>query len=553
MKDASKPTIKGCSVYLRNLVTGIDCKLLVFLLLFLNVKMVIKIIAIIIIYFLRPDFKFEFRLKNSRLPLFYPILLLIGLYNLIISGLFTKLTYDIVFITGVLFWGLSILAIHQVKLSVEKNSLAVTHQTLRLFFIVNAIVSLIMYAAIVWETKSVNPFQFQGEFEKYFISTGDYIKGITFDTSSTNAVISLLGVFYFLYRKDIGCCLLCMIIMLLTGSNITNILFCIVLLYTLIFQSTRDQKSVLVVCGILLIIFMAKISPQNKNYLSETYHNYFEKDTVATQIKKSNDLLIQKDTVTIKQNLQQQIAKTYLDSINAYNSLKEQHKIIGNINPAFVSQITGKPIIPTPNINGPAFQFKRDTTAVQITLLNFIKENKTLLPLSSSDTSLKRPGKIIALQQTVNYFKYYPAKILMGTGIGNFSSKLAFRSTAMDLAGGYPKKIAYINRDFETNHFDLYAYYFSKTDNIHSLANTPNSVYDQLLAEYGLLGIIAFFIFYIGFFMKHYKFLTYGIPLLLIMMGAFFIEYWFEQLSVVIIFELLLLINNKEAKLLATT
>src|SRR6202034_3401745 len=120
------------------------------------------------------------------------------------------------------------------------------------------------------ETRSFNPFEYQGEFQKYFISTGDYIKGVTFDTSTTNAVISTFGVFYFLSRKNIIFCLLCMLVLLLTGSNVTNILFCVALIYTFIFQSTRDQKSILVICGMMLVIFLAKISPENKNYLSDT-------------------------------------------------------------------------------------------------------------------------------------------------------------------------------------------------------------------------------------------------------------------------------------------
>jgi len=548
LKGTNKLTIKNCSAYLRDKAKGIDWKLLVLLLLFLDVKMVVKVIAIVIVYILQPDLSFGFRSKNSRLPLFYPIMIAIGLLNLIISGLFIKLNYELVFITGVSFWILSILAIHQVKLSVEKNDPATTHRTILYFFLINSAVSLIMYAAIVWETKSLNPFQYQGGFEKYFISTGDYIKGLTFDTSTTNAVISLFGVFYFLYRKNIFCCLLSMVVLLLAGSNIINIIFCLALIYTFIFQSTKDQKSILVICAMFLVIFMAKVSPQNKNYLSETYHNYFEKNTTIYQAKEPVDSLAQKNKILTQDEIKEKIAREYLDSINDLIRKKEKNKIIGNISPVFVSQITGKPQIPTPNINSPSFQYKQDTTALQVSLLNFIHNNKDELSLSSRDTSLKRPGKIIAIQQTLNYFKKYPGKVITGAGIGNFSSKLAFRSTAMDLAGGYPKSCAYINKDFEINHFDLYLYYFSKTDNIHSLANTSNSVYDQLLAEYGLLGLLSFFIFYIGFFTKHRKHLTYGIPLLLILTGVFFIDYWFEQLSVVILFELLLLLNIKETK-----
>jgi hypothetical protein len=134
----------------------------------------------------------------------------------------------------------------------------------------------------------------------------------------------------------------------------------------------------------------------------------------------------------------------------------------------------------------------------------------------------------------------------MGDGAGNFSSKLAFRASGLGFAGGYLQKHIYIDPDFLSNHLDIYLNYFSKKTDLHSLGNSPNSVYDQLLAEYGLLGFIAFLIYYVGYFLKHYKSLTYGLPILMIVLGLFFIEYWFEQLSILVFFELLLLLNIKE-------
>jgi len=43
---------------------------------------------------------------------------------------------------------------------------------------------------------------------------------------------------------------------------------------------------------------------------------------------------------------------------------------------------------------------------------------------------------------------------------------------------------------------------------------------------------------------------SYGLPLLLLMAGAFFTEYWFEQLSVVVLFELLMLLNKPQLKII---
>jgi len=179
--------------------------------------------------------------------------------------------------------------------------------------------------------------------------------------------------------------------------------------------------------------------------------------------------------------------------------------------------------------------------------LFFSKENRIIL-----DTNLKflkkTPGKLIAIRQTFDFFKNRPGKIIPGNGMGNFSSKLAFRALALGVAGGYPKKFPYMNDDFKNNHLKLYLSYFSKDIELHSLINSPDSVYLQLAGEYGLAGLLAFFIFYARyFFMKRQKH-GYTFTMLLLLMGAFVTGYWFEQLSIVVLFELIMLVIIKDSK-----
>jgi len=114
------------------------------------------------------------------------------------------------------------------------------------------------------------------------------------------------------------------------------------------------------------------------------------------------------------------------------------------------------------------------------------------------------------------------------------------------IAAGYPEKYSYLNSAFVSNHLDLYLSYFTKEDGRHSIVNNPNSVYDQLLSEYGLLGLGVFFIFYLGFFIKKSNSAAYGIPLIIFLSAIFFVDYWFEQLSIVVFFELLFFLNLKE-------
>lgn len=527
---------------------AIDWKLLIFLVLFLNVKLLIKVAAVLFMYVLRPDFKFGFRITGSRMPLFYMVLIGIGIVNWGLSGLVGNFNYDLVFVTGILFWILSILAIHQLKCAVEINDPEVIHRTIFTFFMLNALVSLAVYAGIVWETGAINPYRYQGEFQKYFIGTGDYIKGISFDTSTTNAVLNAFGVIYFLNREKNGPALLCMAMLLLTGSNITNVLLCLVLVFVFFFRSSQDQKSMILVCLMMLIVFFVKISPQNNNYVAGAYQKFFNPKAKVSKAGIKDIPVTQKpDSILTGEERKEKMAQLYMDSINmALYTTKSKISTVAPGNLPIVD-LREKPVIPGDSIHTPAFQHRDDTNLVEKKMLQFAEKNNGSIPrITTKAEKPNLPGKLIALKQTFRYFQKHPFKTMTGTGIGNFSSKLAFRSTAMKIAGSYPARYAYIPDDFKTNHLGIYLYYFTAREEMHSVANSPNNTYDQLLSEYGLAGLSAFVFFYIGFFIKRRTKLSYGLPLLLLMCGTFFFDYWFEQLSVVILFELILLLNIKE-------
>ena len=78
-----------------------------------------------------------------------------------------------------------------------------------------------------------------------------------------------------------------------------------------------------------------------------------------------------------------------------------------------------------------------------------------------------------------------------------------------------------------------FTYHFlQKKEGLHSVINTPHSVFAQMAGEYGLAGLAGFLVLYIMFFAKRHRHLSYGLPLLLFMTGMFFTEYWFEQLFI---------------------
>jgi len=209
----------------------------------------------------------------------------------------------------------------------------------------------------------------------------------------------------------------------------------------------------------------------------------------------------------------------------------------------------GRPTLPQDSIYTAKFQHKADSSEMKMTsqLVQLSQNLGKDTGLSSQQIkSRKAPGKIVAMRETVQFLQQHPLKTLTGNGMGNFSSKLAFRTAGLNIAGGYPKKYAYINDDFKDNHLSIFLDYFEKDSGYHSITNSPNSVYGQLLGEYGVAGLFALLIYYLGWFAKGIKKLTYGIPVLLLLSAAFFADYWFEQLSIIIVFELLLFLDKKE-------
>jgi hypothetical protein len=518
----------------------INWKLLLFLILLLNVKLAVKLLALGLVFLFQPNFRFGFRLKDSRLPLFYPAMMGIAVLNALLYGQFFQLNSGLALALGLSFWALCILAIHQIKLFVERNDAETIHNTLVAFFILNAIVAFGVLLGIIIETGAVNPYRYQGNYQKYFINTGDYIKGLSFDTSTTNAAINAFGVVYFLHRRKMGLVLLCMVTLLLAASNIINLLLFLVLAFVFLFQSVREQKSMIVACLALTVIFLFKISPQNTEYVTASVDKILGKKPkpLATNVNES-PITEKPDSVLTAEQLKEKAARLYLDSINR---VLLQPKAAT----AALPMVVEKPHLPKDDIHSQPFQSRNDTDERRKELIEFLQKTgveKALPP----ETKSKLPGKVVALQQTARLFRQHPVKLVTGMGMGNFSSKLAFRASGLKMAGGYPLAYVYVHPDFEKNHLALYSHFFSKQAGHHSVANSPYSVADQVLSEYGLLGFACFVFFYLGYFLKHRRKLGYGIPLLLLFGGLIFIDYWFEQLSVIVLLELMLLLNIKEA------
>ncbi|HNL66175.1 MAG TPA: hypothetical protein PKL81_13860, partial [Ferruginibacter sp.] len=336
-----------------------------------------------------------------------------------------------------------------------------------------------------------------------------------------------------------------MAILLLTGSNISNLVLSGTLLCLFLFRSTRNQKSIIVICLLFIVVFLVKVSPQNSSYISNAVEKFMNKKQEAKTAGKEIPLTQRPDSSLTEEERKQKWAQQAIDSMYLAMVSKQPAAPVATKAISVADTLKVKPVIPQPNIHTAPFQHREDTTRFQANLLQFIIAD-SLKQKTDAGFSSSKPGKLIALMQIADHFKQHPAQLITGAGMGMFSSKLAFRATALKIAGGYPQRFSFIGTDFKENHLALYLAYFTRSSRGHSIINTPNSTFGQLLSEYGLAGLGCFLVFYLGFFGKNYKQLTYGIPLLLLMTGFFFVDYWFEQLSVTVLFELLLFLDLKE-------
>ena len=297
---------------------------------------------------------------------------------------------------------------------------------------------------------------------------------------------------------------------------------------------------------------MVNVSPQNNIYsLNIIEKTLGRKKTITNKPAVEIPVTAKPDSLLSLEERKIKFAKLYLDSMaNAPVIALAVSKPLVQTNKD--SQVVVRPVIPKVNIHAPEYQHRQDSSEARMQAMAYLNQIEKQAEARSEkiDTVLKinqAPGKITAFKQLAEFLKTHPGKIFTGNGMGRFSSKLAFRATGLKIAGGYPANYIYVDEDFKINHLAVFLNYFGKDSGMHSIANSPSSFYGQLLGEYGLAGLGCFLFFYVLFYTKNLSRLTYGLPVLFIMAGALVTEYWFEQLSIVVMFELMILLDRKES------
>lgn len=519
---------------LKDWLLSADLVFFVFLVLVLNVSFFVKVFAVIFIYALRPDFRFG--LRKGRLPLFYAAMMLLCVLHIVMNyGLWSR-SYFLLNAFGLGYWLMSLLVIHQVKLAIEKNS-EKAHRALTLFFLLNALVSFYNIVRVMIDAHVLNPYSFEGMSLKYHVSTGDWITGIFFDFSLTNSFINLIAVFYFLHRKNPGMSICCIIVMLMATSNACSLLLILSSAGVLLFDKNRMHKSMALLTIGLVVVFYARISPDNIEYTVKTVKNDSATTVAATadtsalhqeRIKKN-----QKELLLTWVRMKTRKTETVATSVTGIEKEKKINVVINTIMQSEQIRNTGAD---SSTINRMSKKQER--------IRSFVEENY-------GDTLRKAdllcdgsyPGKIISFLETKEQLFSSVRNFVFGNGPGLFSSKLAFKASGVGEFGNYPQHYYYASEDFKKNHLKVYCFYFLQAPDLHSVTNNPFSSYSQLAGEYGIIGLLLFVLFYVWYFTAKIRSLTYGriiLPLCFVFLST---DYWFEHLSVLIIFELMLFLD----------
>jgi ABC-type multidrug transport system fused ATPase/permease subunit len=506
----------------------INIQLLIFLILFLNVKFVVKVVAILFILLWYRNWAWGFSFKKSRLPLFYLAILILEFFKYLFVTRNFGLNYGLVFCMGMLQWTMSLLAIHHLKLVIEQDSPTKVHNTIKAFFILNGLVSLFFLLLLVFHPTSLAYWGHGREISFGSPSAGDTILGITFDTSTVNATINCLGLIYFLYKRDIPYAVMCMIVTVLCTSNVTFLLiFAVLFLMVVTVRSKQLRLRVLVALLAMPLCYLV-VSRSNREYI----RNYFVQLYIMnkdTSLAARTTTVEKVDSITGKVTLVETPAPI---SPGAYAVNK------GDLKTAFSNLVTVT--------KSPAH--KESSSRIDSIEKGRINDS-SIYPVISETVYRSKPGKLISFIQTYAYLKMNARHLLLGSGMGNFSSKLAFRVSGENITGTYPEKYRYIAPEFRYNHLKTYQFYAHSDASKHSVLNFPFSVYNQLLGEYGLIGAALFGLLYLGYFAMKYRRLSYGRYMMIILLGFFLMEFWFELFSLVVVFELFLLLNIREGRI----
>jgi hypothetical protein len=160
----------------------------------------------------------------------------------------------------------------------------------------------------------------------------------------------------------------------------------------------------------------------------------------------------------------------------------------------------------------------------------------------------KLQGKNLSVLETVAYLKSSGSAMLFGAGTTRFSSLIAQKMSGYDSSRIFMNVLPhYVSKPYSENHMLLIKVRNESEDKaLYSTANWPDSLYNQLFGEYGLIGALLFLVFYLGYFAKYIGRWSYGLWIIVVLLPFAHLNYVFDTLCVMPFFELLMFADIDE-------
>ena len=481
-----------------------DWPLLLFIIGVTNTKIYIKLLAVVVYGIFLLLRKYPFSKTPGKIGWFYLLIPVIGLLSAAMQGSFQQPGYPLVAAWGTILWLTGGCTFYLLRTRISAGDTDRVHATIKAFLIANLIVSLVQLVRIMLESGSLIPYWYYDAADVYGASTGDYISGIFGGASVTNGTISALGAVWFLYKRNIGMTIACICTMILCTSNITIALFLFTCMMMAVTVKARKHRFITLSLFAFSAVLYVMLSPANIWYVEKTWNKFFgPKEVVVTA------------------------------TVPDYNG----HFFLLNVPDSTYAHYRTD-LLQLKQAS--AADTSRHNLALGRNAVNTTMERWYQMPVAASPlANWGKPGKLYAFRQTVDFMQTGAMHAFAGAGMGNFSSKLAVKATGLGIEGHFPEGKIYSSKDFMQAHLYTTLYYFAQPAVAHSMMNMPNSVYNQLLGEYGIAGVLLFICLYLGFFVQHRRRLKGAKYLLLALLLFFGYEYWFEMISLTVIFELL--------------
>lgn len=465
---------------------GINLSLLIALSLVAQHSFIVKFAALagLVLLNLRSFKKFNLR----EIPAFYVLIAGLEVLKFTFINESYSLPHFLQFAMGMVYWLSAIALCWIISYNVRHHQNV--PQTLQVVALLNLLFTLYQFGRICLIEGTINPFN-TGHNHPYGISTGDLLSGLFHGVHLTNAFVSLFLCLYFIYTKKHLFTFFALLCLLLTGNNYATLVFGLgsaILFFT---AGDKVRRLTIGASALFTVLFYVLVTPLNAEYMLEKVAH------VSATLPNSRRVLEQEDSQKANGSLEIAIADT--------------------ISPYDIEGGTAKKI----TVKGEAAD----------TLFNFVVQS----------------GKVRSYYQTKNFLMSSPVHFLFGAGMGGFSSKLAFNSSGIMEGSSLSKLLPkYETPYFKKNHKALYS--FLKTQHImfHSESNRPFSVYNQLLGEYGIIGLLLFVVTYLWFFIKRIHLRRFGLPILITLLLLLNIDYLFESLSVLLFVETLLFLDLKK-------